>query len=85
MTAPTWLAPALTASSAPVTVIVIVIVSLRVPVPSSATVITYCSVTESPESKAVVSESELSNVYVHAPVAELIAKEPYVPDVELGL
>ena len=73
------------ASFAPDIVTVTVIVSDKVPEPSSLTVIVYCSVTESPESKAVVSESELSNVYVHAPVAELIAKEPYVPDVELVL
>ena len=55
-------------------VTVTVIVSVRVP---SDTVIVNASVTESPASRAVVSASELSNVYVQ--VAPLSAIEPYVP------
>ena len=44
----------------------------------SVTVIVKASVTESPASRAVVSASELSNVYVQP--APLIAREPYVPE-----
>ena len=60
------------ASFAPVMVIVTVIVSDSAP---SDTVIVYCSVTESPVSRPVVSESSLSKVYVQAP-AEVTANEP---------
>ena len=70
--------PALTASSAPVTVIVTSIVSVS-PDAESVTVIVNVSVTESSASRAVVSASVLSNVYVHAPVALSIEIEPYVP------
>ena len=55
-------------------VIVTVIVSWSSP---SDTVIVKASVTESPASRAVVSASLLSRVYVQ--VAPLSAIEPYVP------
>ena len=69
------------ASFAPVIVIVTVIVSDNDP---SETVIVYCSVSESPVSKPLVSESELSNVYVQTPL-DVTANEPYVPLVELAV
>ena len=62
-------------------VIVTVIVSDNDP---SETVIVYCSVSESPVSKPLVSESELSNVYVQTPL-DVTANEPYVPLVELAV
>ena len=69
------------ASFAPVIVIVTVIVSDSDP---SETVIVYCSVSESPVSKLVVSESSLSKVYVQTPL-DVTANEPYVPLVELAV
>ena len=69
------------ASFAPVMVIVTVMVSDSEP---SETVIVYCSVTESPVSSPLVSESELSKVYVQTPL-EVTANEPYVPLVELAV
>ena len=48
------------------------------PESESVTVSVKVSVTESPASRAVVSASVLSNVYVHAPVLSM-AIEPYVP------
>ena len=75
VTAPTAFEPASGASLAPVTVIVTVIVSEASP---SETVIVNASVTESPESRAVVSASALFSVYVHAPLFAT-AIEPYVP------
>ena len=65
--------PASGASLAPVIVIVTVMVSDAVP---SDTVMVNASVTESSASRAVVSASVLSNVYVHAPVPETTAIEP---------
>ena len=59
-------------------VIVTVIVSVSLE-SLSVTVRVNASVTESPASRAVVSASELSNVYVHAPVPATTAIEPYVP------
>ena len=61
VTAPVWSAPALTSSSAPVMVIVTVIVSVVLE-EVSVTVMVNASVTESPASRAFVSESALSNV-----------------------
>ena len=69
------------ASFVPVMVIVTVIVSDSEP---SETVIVYCSVTESPVSSPLVSESELSKVYVQTPL-DVTANEPYVPLVELAV
>ena len=60
------------ASFAPVIVIVTVIVSESEP---SDTVMVYVSVTESPVSRPVVSESELSRVYVQTPLL-VTANEP---------
>ena len=57
--------------------IVTVIVSDS-PVVASVTVMVKASVTESPASSAVVSASELSNVYVQD--APDMARLPYVPD-----
>ena len=76
VTAPVPSLPASTASSAPVIVTVTVIVSVALE-SVSVTVIVKASVTESPASRAVVSASVLSNVYVQS--APLIAREPYVP------
>ena len=75
VTAPVWSAPALVASSAPVTVTVTVMVSVP-PLPS-VTVIVKASVAVSPASSAVVSASELSRVYVQDPPD--MARLPYVP------
>jgi len=61
VTAPVWSAPALTSSSAPVTVIVTVIVSVSVE-SLSVTVMVKTSVGASPASRAVVSASALSSV-----------------------
>ena len=74
VTPPVWSDPALGASLAPLTVIVTVMVSLRVPVPSSVTVIVNASVGASPASRAVVSASLLFRVYVH--VAPLMVNVP---------
>ena len=69
---------------APVMVITTSIVSESDGEASSDTVIVNVSVTVSPASRAVVSASLLSSVYVHTP-EDVTANVPYVPVAELAL